>query len=106
MDTKSKAEQVLDSTVDLYGWPDAEKIGMPIDLARKCVEVAQAYLDQCQEVERLKGETYEGKIELTARDCRHIREDALEEAAKGFKPDMVYLGEIVIEIIEAIKDKQ
>ena len=45
-------------------------------------ELAQAYLDKCQEVERLKGETYEGKIELTARDCRNIREDALEDAAK------------------------
>lgn len=48
----------------------------------ECIEVARAYLEQDAEITRLKEETYDGKIELTARDCRNIRNDALEEAAK------------------------
>ena len=101
MDTKSIAEKLI----SLIDSPDPEVIQ---DAHIKTV--AQAYLTQCQEVERLKGETYEGKIELTARDCRHIREDALEEAAKEIdrlgQTHTLYSADFMAREIRALKDKQ
>ena len=100
MDTKEYAEKIINN-LDDYPF--------------ECGYVAEEYLTQCQEVERLKlaNENYR----LAAHDPDRIRKDALEEAAEIAENDDTDCenaehhvgcgaGFYIATAIRALKDKQ
>ena len=118
MDTKSKAERLLkDPTIRLNN--QDVFLSDVAELKTDVKEVAQAYLTQCQEVDRLKAQPtpcaclindddeYDRRCAFHRDKEQEARNNALEDAAKAcLGATYINNGSNAAEIIREMKDKQ